>query len=137
MFLPCPLFFKLAVDAVWKQSDEVGGGSRSFPSSVENITDTQIFSLVDLLQRQQLSMKDLHNFSFQANSWDANGMFKFNQEAYGIKSTYDSRPGWAWLGRFCQPVFSQSAPCCQVKDSTLNPNRKEFVPVKGNAALVR
>lgn len=26
----------------------------------------------------------------QSNGWDANEMFKFNEEAYGVKSTYDS-----------------------------------------------
>lgn len=29
-------------------------------------------------------------FFFQSNGWDANEMFKFNEEAYGVKSTYDS-----------------------------------------------
>ena len=29
-------------------------------------------------------------FLFQSNGWDANEMFKFNEEAYGVKSTYDS-----------------------------------------------
>lgn len=28
--------------------------------------------------------------SLQSNGWDANEMFRFNEEAYGVKSTYDS-----------------------------------------------
>lgn len=28
--------------------------------------------------------------SFQSNGWDPNEMFKFNEENYGVKTTYDS-----------------------------------------------
>ncbi len=27
---------------------------------------------------------------FQSNGWDASEMFRFNEETYGVKSTYDS-----------------------------------------------
>lgn len=36
------------------------------------------------------SLSETSASRWQSNGWDANEMFRFNEEAYGVKSTYDS-----------------------------------------------
>ncbi|KAG5854743.1 hypothetical protein ANANG_G00041010 [Anguilla anguilla] len=109
---------ELAVDAVHRRCEE--GGNSSAPPRREEITDTMIFSTSDLVtmtcrdvdlnyatraQRvngehkekvlQRWEGGDINGESYDleadaSNGWDANEMFRFNEENYGIKSTYDS-----------------------------------------------
>ncbi|KAM6904772.1 ataxin-2-like protein [Xenentodon cancila] len=120
---------ELAVDAVHKRSDGLGG--RLSPSSLpkmEDITDIMIFSPSDLvtmtctdvdlnfavrdtftdsaisssrlngehhekvLQRwnEDGNGENVELDSDMSNGWDANEMFKFNEETYGVTSTYSS-----------------------------------------------
>ncbi|MFT7798177.1 ataxin-2-like protein isoform X1 [Arapaima gigas] len=100
---------ELALDAVHRRCEENGEGSSSAFPRREDITDTMVFSPSDLVTmtcrdvdlnfatRGTESRRDrgfsrehgtLHNL--QSNGWDANEMFRYNEENYGVKSTYDS-----------------------------------------------
>uniref|UniRef100_A0A2I2Z7H7 LsmAD domain-containing protein n=1 Tax=Gorilla gorilla gorilla TaxID=9595 RepID=A0A2I2Z7H7_GORGO len=105
--------FELAEDIVHQKASEPAGGPRR-----EDTVDTMVFkpsdvmlvhfrnadfscatkdkftdSAIKVLQRWERVDSNSDNYDLESNmsnGWDPNEMFKFNEENYGVKTTYDS-----------------------------------------------
>uniref|UniRef100_A0A2R9BHX4 Sm domain-containing protein n=1 Tax=Pan paniscus TaxID=9597 RepID=A0A2R9BHX4_PANPA len=105
--------FELAEDIVHQKASEPAGGPRR-----EDTVDTMVFkpsdvmlvhfqnadfnyatkdnftdSAIKVLQRWERGDSNSDNYDLESNmsnGWDPNEMFKFNEENYGVKTTYDS-----------------------------------------------
>lgn len=69
------------------------GGDQHVSGSLESL-DTDLVKLVaffcNLAVVVNHSVNNLIFHFLQSNGWDPDDMFKYNEETYGVKSTYDS-----------------------------------------------